>query len=218
MNILLEKPTVEYCEKAGHGFVARPFYAVSNFTYFFVAFLILKKSKDSLAKLFATSTLLIGLFSLIYDIWPKRITQLFDLTGMFLFVSMLLAINLTRLIKIKLRGVYSLILIITGITTLMTSVLGGVSGNIIFGVIIIGYIALELIISKKQKVVNLEKFYTSIILFILGFGIWLVDFLKIYCVPGNFLNGRGVFHLITATTVYLLYQYYASNNVRIGLK
>lgn len=69
MNIKywLQRPTVEYCEKAGNGFIKRPFYAIGNLVYLAVGLLILKKGNGSkISKLFGYMSLFIGIYWLFF--------------------------------------------------------------------------------------------------------------------------------------------------------
>lgn len=215
MSILTDAPTVEFCEKAGSGILARPFYAISNLPFLIISVLILRKSKNLLALLFAATVGLVGLFSFIYDAAPSRLTQLIDLTGMFLIISALITVNITRLRINNLRNNLIVLPIITFISSFITYFLKGISGNIIFGLLVLTYIFSELYLKKEN---NLKEWLGAFLIFATGFIIWLFDFKNWYCLPGNYLNGRGVFHILTAISIYLLYKYYAFNQEKFGLK
>lgn len=215
MSIFTDAPTVEFCEKAGSGIIARPFYAISNLAYLVIPLLILRKSKDVLAITFALTAELVGTLSFIYDSVPNRLTQLFDLSGMYAIVSTLLVINLTRYKKNKLVESIALVPIVTLVSIISTYYFKGISGNVIFGLLVLAYVFSEIYLKKEN---DLKLWLASFLTFLAGFTIWLFDFKAWYCMPGNYLNGRGAFHLLTAVSVFILYRYYALNRVEFGIK
>lgn len=219
MSILTDAPTVEFCEKAGNGLIARPYYALSNLAYLAVSFLILRKSKAHLARYFALIIGLVGFFSLIYDSYPKRVTQLFDLAGMYILASFLLVLVITRLTKKPFSNLFKLIVpALTLLSLTATYFLGSVSGSVIFGSIVIAYLVGEIYLNIKEKPRGFSWFAAGLAIFALAFYIWHFDFFAKYCMPGDYLNGRGVFHIMTGVTAYFIYKYYALNKDKFGIE
>lgn len=210
MSILTGAPTVEFCEKAGQGLIARPFYALSNLPYLFVSYLIIKKGKGTLAKLFAITTGVIGTLSLIYDIRPVRLTQLTDLMGMYIFAGLLLTLTLSRLLSKPLKVILFFVAPLVGFGYLSTILLGGQSGNIIFGTYIFVHILGELFMKLKGRSQSYALWVKAFAVFMVGFASWLLDVTKTFCADFGLLNGRVVFHYAGAAAAYLLYLFYAS--------
>jgi len=208
---LLGPPTVTFCENPTGGLIRRPWYALSNATFLVVGIVILKSGKgDSLSKKFGYLAILIGTLSFFYDASYTYASQLLDNAGMFVFVIMLLALNISLICKIsKVAKVLSLVsLVIIGL--IVTMLFGGQAGQIVFGVFILAYITSELYLYQKKLHENYIDWIIGFIAFSVGFAFWLPDATKIFCNPLPLLNGRAIFHYLTAVTIYYLYLFYAS--------
>ncbi len=200
-------PTVEFCEKAGTGIIKRPFYALSNLAYIFVGLIILNK-KTRLSRAFGLTSLLIGLLSLFYDASNTYLSQLLDLVGMLLFVNLLIYLSSRRYSKIsknKLILAQSLFVLIGLIAIIYFK---SFAGGFVFGGFVIAEIVLELLLLRQGKSINIKLWLWGLGLFILGFLVWLPDASGWLCDPRNIINGRSIFHFLTAGTIYLLYQYF----------
>ncbi len=204
---LLGAPTVEFCEKAGTGIIKRPFYAISSLAYIFVGFVILNK-KTRLSRAFGLTSLLIGLLSFMYDASHTYLSQLLDLVGMLLFVNLLIYLSAQRYFKVsrsKLISVQSLLFVIGMIAIIYFKAF---AGGFVFGSFIIISIVLELLLWRQGQSVNIKLWVSGLGLFILGIIVWLPDASGWLCDPHNIINGRSIFHFLTAGTIYLLYKYY----------
>lgn len=212
MRMLLSEPTVSYCESALEGVVRRPWYAFSNIAFFIAAFAIYKNGRDrKLKSIFITTSLIVGLCSLVYDIAYTYLSQLFDLGAMFVFVSILLYLNLTEIIS---RRVAQLILITSGILAAISVVqLGGFAGNIIFGAYVLGIVVTEsyLLATKRHK--NAKLWWITFSIFLAGFGMWLFDASKTLCFDFGLLNGRALFHYTSALVIFLMFMFYESQRI-----
>lgn len=211
MNFL-GKPTMEFCEKAGVGLIKRPFYALSNLAYLFVGALILSK-RTKLSFVFGSLTILVGAFSFFYDASYTYGAQLLDLFGMFLFANLLLYLSARRLLKWN-RGViifFQILLILKGM--FLVIFLKSFWGDVIFGEFVLAVLVMETISWQKKEVINFRLFTSSLLLFFWGFLIWMLDAGALVCDPTNIVNGRSIFHILTAIAIYQLYKYYELQNI-----
>lgn len=216
---LFSEPTVRFCEKVGSGLIKRPWYALSNFAYLIIGLIILRQSgKTFLGALFGFLALLIGTLSLIYDVTYLRLTQLFDIAGMLVFVLLLLflAINAIKKIPFKRYVLFAVPLLLLLIIT--TYSLGGQSGNIIFGTLIFVFLCLELYCYQIKIHTNYKHFIIAFVLVAIGFALWIPDNKGIFCFEFGLLNGRVIFHYLTAVAIYQLYLFYSSQEQIAALK
>jgi hypothetical protein len=197
-------PTVIYCEQALDFVIARPGYFISNFAYIFVGLLLIFK-KDKVAKVLGILSIVIGIFSGIYDASFKFNAQILDLLAMFSLVNFLLVFNLYKLKIINKLGALILALVFELIYLAGILSLEGSSGRIIFGLFVVGVILSEFVIFKKRLISNFKYFLIALITFLIGFGIWTLDASQLLCSPIEWLNGRAIYHYITAITIYYLY-------------
>lgn len=219
MITLLGEPTVTFCEKAISGLIRRPWYAVSDLAYLFVGLYILRKAGHTLlGSLFGFLALTVGSLSLIYDSTYMRVTQLFDISGMIMFVGLLIFLSLNALYAVSIKRY--LLYAIPALLAIMlaTYYLGGQSGNIIFGVLVLAVLFLEYQCYIKKIHQNYSAFIIGLVLISVGFGLWLTDSTKLLCFNLGLLNGRAIFHYLTAITIYQLYLFYASQKTTPALK
>jgi hypothetical protein len=219
LDIFFSSPTVVYCEKAANGFVKRPWYLISNLAFLVSGLMIMRKGKfDYLSRLFGGSVILIGLFSSVYDTTFTRWSQLVDLSGMILFVSLLIWLTaLSTFNTTKLRvaaGLTSAYLI--SLSAMLY--FGSVSGNIIFAAYVIVLIALGLMAARRGLHKNYQPFIIATGLLAVGFGFWLTDISQVLCFRIGLLNGRAIFHYLVAIAVYYVYTFYASQSDVLGIK
>lgn len=199
-------PTVDYCEKAISGIIARPEYFISNISYILVGIYLLTR-KDRFGKILGVISLMVGSFSAIYDASFRFNAQLLDLSSMFLLINFLLLYNLSKLKITSKRKLIILGIFLQAMYFIGINFLEGQSGRILFGLGVFGILVTEYIFWKRKVVLNYKIFISAFLLFIIGFLIWLLDSNKILCSPSIPLNGRTVFHILTVVSIYLLYRY-----------
>jgi hypothetical protein len=173
--------------------------------------MILRRSGKSFLGLgFGISAITVGMFSLIYDITYLRLTQLIDISGMLVFILFLIYLAAYSIKKFSF-AMYLLICIPIFAAALTASyMLGGQSGNIIFGSLILGLLLLEIYCHLKNIHTDYRPFIIGLALMAIGFGFWYTDAARILCFDFGLLNGRSVFHFFTSVTIYQLYLFYSS--------
>ena len=207
MKALFSEPTIRYCEEATSWVVKRPYYAISNFAFFISGVAILIKGNGSkLSRIFSAMAITIGLFSLIYDSTYTYLAQLFDLSGMMVFVNVLLYLNLKNLFRAKNLIIAQILLFILSLAAIIN--FQGYSGDIVFGIYVVAVVVSEIYLIKTKIHTNLRKWLMPLSIFIIGFLIWMLDSQKILCSPIGLFNGRAIFHYLNAITIYQLYGFY----------
>lgn len=213
-NLYYMVPTVSYCEQPTGGLIERPFYAISNIAFLIVGFLILSRGsfsrmrqlpadkKTPLSKAFGYSMIAVGLFSFVYDATYSYLFQLLDVAGMYIFITLVMYLNTQRL-GLNLHKAWRWATLALGM--IIFYFFKGEIGNVIFGLFILFVIISEWMIKEK---ISRKDWITGIVLFALGFGIWMFDATKLLCDPNNIFNGRGIFHLLEAAAVYYFYKHY----------
>jgi len=204
---LLGSPTINFCESAGSGIIARPGYAFSNMIYFAVGIYLLAKKESKIAKSFGVLALMVGAFSMIYDITYTYGAQLLDLFGMFLFVSFILVLNLKR-INPRIRHLSKILFLIAFFSVILTFFIKGYSGDVIFTMLILFILLIEFYVSKNSKRLNYQSLFIAIVLICIGAFIWIFDAFQIWCSPATILNGRAIFHYLTAIAIVYISRFY----------
>lgn len=209
---LLGRPTIEFCEKAGSGIIKRPFYALSNFSFLIVGFIILSK-KTRYSKAFGYTAIIVGLLSFGYDASYTYLSQLLDLLGMLLFVSLLIHISAKRFFFVGIAKLLTIqtLTVIAGLFCILY--FKSFAGEFVFAAFIITEIILEFLLWQAGKTTSIKIWLISLGIFLLSFAIWLPDATRLWCDPNNIVNGRSIFHILNAITIYLLYRYYELQRV-----
>jgi hypothetical protein len=213
---LFSQPTVAFCEEITNNVISRPNYALSNFAYIAASLVLFLRVKNNKVYLpFALLALAVGMFSLLYDVRPLYLTQLLDLLAMLGIASLIIFINLSGLYHLSINKciLIATLMIISGMFLVLT--LQGHTGNFVFGVFIAIAIASEYLVYRERLHKEYKYWIAALAIFLLGFLIWLPDGTGYYCSPVALLNGRAVFHYLTAISVYLLAVFYTKNRSTI---
>lgn len=209
---LLSQPTVTFCEEITNHVISRPNYAISNLVYIFVSLILFLKVKHNKAYLpFAVLALAVGMFSMLYDVRPLYITQLFDLLAMLAIASLIVFLNFSKIYKLNIKKCILIATFMITLGMLLVWTLQGHTGNLVFGFFIAIAIVSEYLAYQRKLHKEYKYWIAALVIFLLGFAIWLPDGTKTYCNPVALLNGRAVFHYLTAISIYLLAVFYSKN-------
>lgn len=130
---------------------------------------------------------------------------------MLILVNVLFFLNLKKIFKLNSFLTYVLFIISILLSVIGIVLLKGYSGNIIFGIFVLVTIITEFYLITNQLHKYAKYLFTGVGCLVVGFAFWLADVSKLYCFPYNLLNGRTIFHMFTALTIYFLYVYYEAN-------
>ncbi len=199
-----KQATVEYCELASDAIISRPGYFFSNIAYMIVGVYILRKA-GRFSKSFGIFAILIGLSSALYDTNALFYAQLIDLASMSAFVIFISIINLRNLGIRKWPYLITIALALQSIYMILILVNEGSSGRILFGLLVMSVIITEFLIYRRKPSITMRNFKIAFLLFLFGFFIWSFDASQTFCSPISILNGRAIFHYLTALSIYYLY-------------
>ncbi|MFW5702412.1 MAG: ceramidase domain-containing protein [Candidatus Dojkabacteria bacterium] len=202
-----KQPTVEYCGEAGAGLIARLGYFVSNFAYIFLGIYLLTR-KNKTAKVFGVISILIGSASAVYDASFSFYAQLIDLFAMFVLINFLLIRNLNIIFNLSLKKKIFFASIFQLAYLASITLLEGQSGRVLFGLGVVAVIASEYYLYQAKITKQIKLFNYALLSFVTGLIIWIFDAQQILCAPTEFLDGRAIYHYITAGTIYLLYLHH----------
>lgn len=212
MRALLDSPTVSYCETAGSGIIRRPWYALSNLAFIIAAYAIYTTERSPLARQFALVTLAVGVLSFIYDASYTYISQLLDLSGMLLFINLLIFLNLKMLFPN--RKILPWLIGLVSIAIITIVYFGAYAGNIIFGLYVIGVVITEITLLRTNRHRGAQHWIFTLIIFAIGFAIWLLDATKTTCFDFGLINGRAIFHYASAFVMYRMFTFYRQQPIR----
>lgn len=214
MNNLLSEPTIRFCENNLPGFIAQPANAYSSFIISVIGLTVLYKKRSRFSPWLGWIAILIGLTSFYYHASYTFLGQLFDLGSMFLLASFLIMAAFRRE---KLSLLQNTTLLVGGtitplfLTYFFRTINGFNIGIPLFVILLLIAITLELKTARKEGR-PLRWYGFAFLTFIVGWGIWLVDFNHIWCdaTSFHFINGHAVWHLANGLALLVLDRYYAT--------
>jgi hypothetical protein len=195
-----------FCEATVCGLIAQPANAWTNVGYLIVALSVLRDRRGvrpDVRKFFATSMLVLFIYSFAFHatgtIWGK----VADVTAMFYFSAGYLTLALQRLRgwDQKTATVFFLLNLLAAFLYLYTFLVG----NLLFFAHLLLATGIELRLAQLAR-----RWMTRALLFLLGAMLfWYLDVKKILCWPDNHvLSGHGVWHLAAAAAIWCLYRSY----------
>ena len=162
------------------------------------------------AMMFAASAIIIGLGSAFFHASLTLLGQFFDVFGMYLLTSFMLAYALKRLLKWTHSR--TLVFFVT-VNLLLSLALIQVpdTRRYAFALVLLVAIAVETLFRRLRKPrVAVRWWNIGFAVFAVGYAIWLLDNTRIVCSPFSALQGHAIWHIMGAIAVVCLYRYYTS--------
>jgi hypothetical protein len=166
--------------------------------------------------LLGVSAIVIGAGSAVFHASLTLVGQFFDVFGMYLLTSFMLAYALRRLLGLSQT-------VTLGVFTLLVAVLSLLLYRVpetrryAFAIVLVVAIISEMILRRlRRPSVRVAWWNAGLLLFAAGYVIWILDNFKIVCAPQSLLQGHAVWHILGAVSVVLLYRYYASEGAGVA--
>ncbi len=209
-------PNVKWCESTICSIISEPANTWSNVAYLVVAawfFWVQKTAKTRLVRSFGPVAFAMGSFSLVYHASNNYPTQILDFIGMYLYVYLLLVINLRRLGLFSARGerpvFWALVVATTGVTHLMYLVQIPYQLLVLLAVIVILITEGVLYRRGDRERYGYRDFVISFVLITGALSASLLDVTRTWCNPENaFLHGHAVWHLGGAVSIFFAFRFY----------
>lgn len=221
-----------FCE-IGYGIIKQPVNTISNVGFIIVGLLIgWLQSKGKYASksniltqsafvsgFFATLGVLLGPGSMALHATTTRVGGFLDMLSMYLMASFIFSFAVSRLFRFNGVGfffsfVFALIVQLYVHTLPGPVPFVGSTGSFGFGVTLIVSTAIELFSYFVKKVqIDLKFGLASVFVICTAFFIWTMSLTDgPWCDPSSWIQGHGVWHLLCAFSVYLLYRFYVSED------
>lgn len=217
-------PSSCFCEAIRDSWVRQPVNTVSSLGFVAVAVLVLgigeRKARPAAAhplrsgwiypSIYSTALVLIGLGSAFYHASLTFVGQTADVLGMYLLGTSILIYNWHRLRALRPATAVTTFLVGNAALLALLVELPGLR-RYAFAAIILGALTLEWRIrTVRRRGPNTRLFLMAVSAIAVGFAIWILDITKVACAPQSVVQGHAVWHLLGATSAYLLYLFYVS--------
>ena len=210
----LRLPNVDWCELQRCSWVVEPANTWSNLAYVLVgvALLIVARSSSSPhLRSFAPAAFLVGLASGIYHASYTFVLQILDFAGMYLFLYLLITLNLRRLGRLgggRWRARFWQLVLGTTLFTVALDFLEVPIQGIVL-VLIIVLVASEVALWRRGRDAALHFFGLAMGLISAGAVFSLLDVTRIWCDPAHpFLQGHAIWHVLSALCLFAAYFHY----------
>lgn len=194
---------------------------ISSLGYIFSGALALTSSKNARrfsrghAVIFGASSLVIGIGSAFYHASLTFTGQFFDVLGMFMLATLMLVYAFERIWGLRFAATVGLYLTIVLFLSLLQISLPD-TRRFVFALALIIALFFEARYLKQQTpIIATKKLRLGITLLAVAYVIWILDNTRIVCFETSLMQGHALWHLLGAASVWLLYQYYASETDEI---
>jgi hypothetical protein len=169
----------------------------------------LRLSKASVF-LLALSTVVIGIGSAFFHASLTLVGQFFDVFGMYLLTSFMLAYALQRLFRwndgLMVAFYISINLLLSGLLYEVPE-----TRRYVFAIVLLLAIIFEMLVRRLRTTQIAVRWWNSgLMLFLIGYVIWILDNTRVLCSPNSLLQGHSVWHILGAVAVFCLFRYYSS--------
>jgi hypothetical protein len=156
-----------------------------------------------------------GVFSFFYHASLTKLGDYLDLLGIYVFVSFLLVYNIQRLRPLKLTTFSGLYLIIT-VTLALALYFAYSLQHVYLAILIIATLSVEAFIQRAQRPpIDIRWLLAALTIFGLGAVVWqLGNTGPLPCWPSVPFTWHALWHLAAATAAGLIYIYYRSEHTK----
>ncbi len=214
-------PNVKWCEPTICSVVSEPANTWSNLGYMAVAAWIgwtARTAKSRAIRVFGPMAFLMGLFSLIYHASNNYLTQVFDFIGMFLYVYLLLVINLRRLNWLSVQRMWTVYsALVVGSTALVhVMYLAEIHYQLMVAVGAVAIVGTEALLYRRGdgERYSYKAFWASLGFLVVAQVFSILDGTRTWCEPDNLLlHGHALWHMIGSISVLFAFLHYRQMRV-----
>lgn len=211
----------EFCEESLCGWIRQPANTWTNIGFLLAGLAILRATRrdhhEHLRGL-AVVALATGLGSAFFHASETLIGRLFDYGGMYMGSAYMLGVNVRRWLLPGRRVIRLLFWIAVAGPLLLMLVDDRYAMALYVTEGTFSCVALELLLYLRQRRASVHVHYKWLggywLVFLVGYAIWWLDIKRVLCSPGNhWISGHGVWHLLDALALYLVYLFYRQFDV-----
>ena len=203
---------LDFCEAKLCAWIVKPAETWSNMAFvvigLYIIYLARKENRPHLLPIGIVAQFL-GVFSGLYHATGTFIGEWLDISSMILFTGTGIVYNLRRLFLIPKRSMV-LIFATLMLTSMVLIYYFEKLGVVLFGMQFIGCALMELYLFSKAPVkANYFYFKAMVVTFLVAWGVWWLDIMKIWCNPDNHIfTGHAFWHVATSFTFLFVYHFF----------
>lgn len=219
----LRLPNVDWCEAQRCAWVVEPANAWSNLAYVVVGGLLWWLARDSQSpalRFFGPAAVIVGLCSGIYHSSYTFVLQILDFFGMYVFLYLLIALNLRRLGVLGAgdwwRWFWGLVVATTVLTVGVDFLEIPIQGLIALLIAVVA--GSEIWIRRRTAGYSLAAFGGALGLIGAGAVFSALDLSRTWCDPTHpFLQGHAIWHVLSAACLFVVFFHYRQFDKELGV-
>ena len=200
-----EPPDLQHCEANLAGWIATPANTWSNLAYLAAAWVLWRRGDRA----FAWAAVALGLTSFLFHASFTFLFQAADYVGMFVYVLLMLSLNLRRLGWGRWREFYAAALVAS---TALVFILRNAGIGLQW--IIVTQVAALLLTEALARGRGYRDWLNGLGLMGAAAGVWVLDYTRAWCDPHNhWLQGHAAWHVLSAAAIPYIARFYRNNSV-----
>lgn len=212
-------PNVKWCEATQCSWITEPANTWSNLGYIVVALLLLwsaRQGQQKTAKLFGWTALFVGASSFIYHASYTFFFQIFDFIAMFVFVGLLVTLNVRRLGWIsesqQATFYFGQLLLFTVVMFIFYALEIAYQSLVLLQILLVGFTEWRVARARQSQRMpgaRYGNFFIALATIGVAAGFSLADVTRTFCDPDNhFIQGHAIWHYLGAISIYFCYRFY----------
>ncbi len=212
LSWLWEPARMQFCEPTLDGWIAHPADTWTNIGPAVAGVLILIYATRPLERLLGASALWTGAASGYFHAANNILGETLDLSGMFLFILSIAALQQHRSTpQWGNKTFIAIVLIVASILTVL-STMSTILASPLFAVIVV-FVIVRAIHDRKLG----PWAWALTLTFIVAWGFWWLDFLHLLCSYANhFLTAHGIWHLLNGVVFWFAFLHFRNKELPLG--
>lgn len=198
-------PDLQHCEANLCGWITTPANTWSNLAYLAVAWWLWRRGERA----FAGAALAMGLTSFLFHASFTFFFQFFDYVGMFVYVLLLLSLNLRRLGLARWKEFYA-----AGLAASMGLIFVLRAADVGIQWIVAAQVAAVLVTEYRAEGRQYRDWWIGVGLMAAAELCWMLDYKRVWCDPQNhWVQGHAAWHLLSSAAIPYVARFYRNNSV-----
>jgi len=204
LSWLLEPARMQFCEQTLDGLIKHPADTWTNIGPIVAGAYIIAHANRPLERLLGAASLWTGLASAFFHASNTILGETLDLSGMFLFILSLAALQQYRATPNIDPRIFTVSVITLSIVLTVLSTISSVLASPMFGLIVVFVIGRGIYDAKLGPWA-----WAMVWTFVIAWAFWWLDIMHVLCIPGNhILTGHGIWHLLNGLVFWFAFLHF----------
>lgn len=195
-----------FCEAPRGAWIRQPADTWSNLAYVVVGIFILRSLYPA-RRPYAWTLIFLGITSFAFHASLTLFWEWFDVSSMYMLVALLIFDSLRRIFSWSPAALVPCSLTLTGLMAVVVAFWPVWRREIFMVQAAVGAIC-ELWAMKAAPLAAHRLFFAGLAVFLVSYGIWILDNNRILCSPHSWFQGHAVWHLLCAVAAWFWFRHH----------